>query len=335
VAALTAAGVVALAGTAVVLVGPRIAATADRLADRTGLGEAAAGAILLGAATSLPGVVTTAVGAAAGDADFALSNAFGGIAVQTSFLPIADLALRRVNLEHMAASLPNLLQAALLSTLLALVLLASAGPDLSILGLHPISAVLVAAYVYGMRLAQRAHHAPMWVPQRTTDTVPDEPDVSAPPDSLSRLWARFGAFAAIMAVAGWAVGRSGLALADATGLSSSEVATLVTGVVTSFPELVVLLAAVRLGAPTLGVANVIGGNAFDAMFVPVADAAFRAGSVYHALTAEARFVLALTLTLTAVLTAGLLARQQRGIGFEGLAIAALYLGGMATLLAGV
>jgi len=66
-----------------------------------------ASALLLGAATSLPGVVTTAVGASAGDGGFAVSNALGGIAVQTAFITVADLSLGRVNLEHNAASLPN------------------------------------------------------------------------------------------------------------------------------------------------------------------------------------------------------------------------------------
>ena len=38
-------------------------------------------------------------------ADLAMSNAVGGIAVQTLFLAIADVAYRRANLEHAAASL--------------------------------------------------------------------------------------------------------------------------------------------------------------------------------------------------------------------------------------
>jgi cation:H+ antiporter len=65
--------------------------------------------VLVGAVTSLPGLVTSVVGAADGDASFAVSNSLGGIAAQTSFLALADLTYRRANLEHAAASLPNLL----------------------------------------------------------------------------------------------------------------------------------------------------------------------------------------------------------------------------------
>lgn len=329
------AAAMAVSAVVIAIVGPRLARVADRLADRTGLGEAVAGAVLLGAATSLPGLVTTAVGAAAGDGGFALSNALGGIAVQTSFIPIADLALLRVNLEHSAASLPNLLQAVLLLTMLSLVLMAVAGPDIDVAGLHPVSLVLIGVYLYGIRISRRAHRVPMWLPEETAQTVMDRPDTPAGDETMARLWTRFGLFAAVMATAGWTVARAGLSIVEATGFTSSEVATLLTGVVTSLPELVVLLAAVRIGAPTLGVANIIGGNAFDTMFMPVADAFLRGGSVYHAAPAETAFVLGLTLALTAVFTGGLLSRQQKGIGFEGLAIAALYLVGVVTLLVGI
>ena len=82
---------------------------ADRLADLTGLGEAVFGAALLGASTSLPGAVASIFMAAAGRADLAVGNAVGGIAAQTAFLVFADLAFRRANLEHAAASVPNMI----------------------------------------------------------------------------------------------------------------------------------------------------------------------------------------------------------------------------------
>ena len=53
------AGVVAVAGT-------KLTRAADILADLTGIGEALVGAVLLGAMTSLAGVVTTLVAAVEG-----------------------------------------------------------------------------------------------------------------------------------------------------------------------------------------------------------------------------------------------------------------------------
>lgn len=327
---------IAVAGAAavIVVVGPRLAHVADRLADRTGLGEAVAGALLLGAATSLPGIVTTAVGASEGDGGFAVSNALGGIAVQTFFISVADLGLRRVNLEHSAASLPNLVNSTSLLTLLSLVLVGVAGPRVEVLGVHPLSAVLVGVYLYGLRISREAHQAPMWLPEETAETQADNPDEDDSGEPVRRTWVRFGALAAVLATAGWVIGQGGLSIASASGFSSVEVATLLTGVVTSLPELVVLLAAVRMGSPTLGIGNIIGGNAFDVMFVPVADVFFRRGSIYHAVDAETVFVLGLTLSMTAVFAAGLLSRQRKGIGFEGTSILVLYAVGALTLLVG-
>ncbi len=58
-----------------IVAGVRFTRLVDELADRTGMGEAIAGAVLLGATTSLPGLVTSITGAAGGDAGFAVSNA--------------------------------------------------------------------------------------------------------------------------------------------------------------------------------------------------------------------------------------------------------------------
>ncbi len=102
--------------------GVKITAVVDELADRTRVGEALAGAVLLGATTSLSGSVLSVTAALKGNADLALSNALGGIAVQTAFLAVADLFYRRANLEHAAASAANLMQGALLVTLMAVIL---------------------------------------------------------------------------------------------------------------------------------------------------------------------------------------------------------------------
>ena len=94
--------------------GTRLAALADHLADRLGLGEAFVGAVFLGAVTSLSGLVTTVTAGLDGLADLAAGNAIGGIAVQTAWIALADLAYRPANLEHAAASVPNLTNAVLL-----------------------------------------------------------------------------------------------------------------------------------------------------------------------------------------------------------------------------
>ncbi|SCZ52732.1 cation:H+ antiporter [Thiohalomonas denitrificans] len=325
----------AVATVVITLAGIRLARIADALADLTGMGEAIFGAVLLGGSTSLSGIVTSVVAAHSGYPALAISNAIGGIAAQTTFLAIADFTYRRANLEHAAASIENLVQGALLITLLSIPILAMAGPPVHFLGIHPLSLVLLAAYLAGTRLIARARAAPLWRPMHTHETREDEPTTRAEEHvSLPLLWLVFIALAAILAAAGYAVALTGMAIADRTGLSEGIVGGLFTAVATSLPELVTALAAVRQGALTMAVGVIIGGNSFDVLFTAFSDFAYRGGSIYHAITGDQLFTIALTILLTGILLLGLLRREQTGfanIGFESVLVLLIYVAGMLTL----
>lgn len=324
-------------GTLVIaLIGSQLARTADRLADLTGLGEAVFGAALLGAATSLPGIVASVTTAFAGRADLAVGNAVGGIAAQTAFLVVADIVYRQANLEHAAASVTNLINGALLCALMALPLLAATGPEVSLWGVHPASILMLVIYVGGLQLARATSKAPGWRPVLTAQTREDAPDEAETSVRHTKLiWLRFFFFAAIVGVAGWVVGHSGIALVRHTGLSETLVGTLFTAVATSLPELVTTIAAVRQGALTLAVGGIIGGNTFDVLFLVFSDAAYRDGSIYHAVSQQPLFLISLTILLTAFLLMGLIRRERSGIGnigFESVAVLVFYLAGLVTLV---
>ncbi len=135
--------------------GTRLSTVADQLADRTGLGEALMGGVLLGAVTSISGSVLSVSAAWNNAPQLALSNAFGGMAAQMAFLAVADMVLRKVNLEHAAASVENILQCALLVLVLSVVLLAAYSPEWTLWGVHPGTPILLFTYVYGMHLVSK------------------------------------------------------------------------------------------------------------------------------------------------------------------------------------
>ncbi|GGC97239.1 sodium:calcium antiporter [Aquisalinus flavus] len=327
----------ALATLVILAAGARLAGVADRLADRTGLGEALVGAVLLGAATSLSGLTTSIVAASRGLPELAVSNAVGGIAAQTVFLVAADFFHKRVNLEHAAASIENLVYGIMLAGMLAVPLIAMGGPDWTLFGIHPASLFLVGFYLLGLRLARRTRHFPQWQPENTQETRMDEPDGDNADMSLSSLIVQFAVLAGITGIAGWGIAMSGETLMVSFSLSESVTGALLTAVATSTPELVTTIAAVRRGALTLAVGGIMGGNLFDVLFLAGADAAYRDGSIYHAISGQQSFLLALTILMTAVLIAGLIVREKRGfarIGFESSLVLLLYVGGMALLAAG-
>jgi cation:H+ antiporter len=330
----------ALIGMAVMIViaGVRLTRVADALAERTGLGDAVGGALLLGALTSLPGNVTVVTGALGGDAGFALGNPLGGIALQTVWLAIADLVYRRANLEHAAASLQNVLQSVVLIAMLAVPVLAYATPTLSIGWIHPLTLLIPALYAYGLVLLRQMQRAPMWQPTRTPQTADD--DVGEDPDgggpeagtSTGRLWGTLAGLGLLVGVAGWVVGRAGLSVVAATGLDGGLVGFTLTTAISSLPELVVLVTAVRMGQLTLGVGNIIGGNVYDTLMIAIADVAYVRGSLYSDAGPTSLILLGGTLLMTATLAAGLVMRERRWIGFEGISIPLIYLGTIALVV---
>jgi len=315
--------------------GTRLTAVVDALADRAGFGEALTGAVLLGAVTSLSGSVLSVTAALKGQADLALSNAYGGIAVQTVFLTVADLSYRRVNLEHAAASAENILQGALLICLLAILLIASYSPNLTVLGVHPATVLLLAGYGYGIRLTYRSRLQPMWRPKQTSETREDIPEKQNEAMSLTRLLRSFLILALILGVSGWLLQLVAGALVERTGVSAVIVGMLFTSLATSLPELVTTVAAVRRGAVTLAISGIIGGNAYDTLFAAFADIAYRPGSIYHAGDQLLLFWLAIAVLMTAVLIMGMLVREKRGIvniGFESFLVLLIYIASVTILI---
>lgn len=333
--------VLAIFGAAALVIagaGVFITSDADRLADKTRLGEAMVGGMLLGMATSLSGSVVSVTAALDGRASLAFANSIGGIAAQTAFLSLADMVFRRANLEHASAELANVLQAALLTLLLSLAIVAATGPEISILGIHPVSILLPIIYVLGLRASAKLREEPMWHPVRTSETRQDTPSSDPSDDVATRtLVVRFTALALVLGVSGWIISKAAGVIADRSGLSETIVGAMMTAVATSLPELVTTLAAVRRGALQLAVGGIIGGNAFDVLFLSAADIAYRPGSLYHAVGTADLLWVGIGLAMTSVLLLGLVIRQRQGpggIGFESAAILVLYIGAVALQLGG-
>lgn len=320
-----------LALTAVILVGgTALTRKADEIAEITGLSAALVGALLLGATTSLPGTVLSIATAFQGYADLAIGNAIGGIVVQTAFLAVADMVHRRGNLEYAAASVSTLMQSMLLIALLSLPLVAMNLPAVTLLAIHPLSPLLLVVYMAGLRLIDSAERRPMW---RPTPIVPERrlADTELPARAP---WLSFALLVPVAGLAGFALGQVAVALAGVTGLSQTAVGAAFTALVTSLPELVTAVAAVRRGALQLAVGGIIGGNAYDVLFLALSDVAYREGSLYHAFTSDHVLLVALSILMTAVLALGMLKRDRFGparIGFESVLVLLLYLASLLRL----
>lgn len=312
--------------------GVRMTHVARKLALQTGMGEALMGAVFIGASTSLSGIIASTTAAANGHAEMAVSNALGGIAAQTFFLAVADMFYRKANLEHAAASAENLMMGAFLITLLSIHLVAFATPQFSLWAVHPASFILILAYLYGLRLLAKTHHMPMWLPRRTRETKTERENRHHRRIQFnSPLWLSFLLYSIIVGAAGWVLSKTGIAITLGTNLSEGLVGGVFTAVSTSLPELVIAITAVRLKSLTLAVGDIIGGNAFDTLFIAVSDVFYREGSIYADISIIEQFWLAITVLMTGVVLMGLLHRERHGIaniGWESFLVVLLYIGSL-------
>ena len=131
----------------------------------------------------------------------------------------------------------------------------------------------------------------------------------------------------VMGLGGFVIAQVGSAFIERFGLRSGLVGSLITAVVTSLPEFVTTIVAVRRGALQLAVGGIIGGNTFDTLFLVISDLSLREGSLYHAVGTTDLYWLGTGLLMTGILLAGLIARQREGparIGFESVAMLAVY-----------
>lgn len=311
---------------AIIMAGSRLSKLADNLADRTGMGEALFGILFLAGVTSLPDFAATLSAAVDARPDLAMSNVMGSMAVNLVFLGVGDILYRKANLEHAAASQVNMMLAGLLIVLLTLPLLAIFTPMVSDWGVHPITPVIVAAYLFGLRLVHSAQEKPMWFPKLTRQTVADKPDTRSS-GKLATIWIGFISMAVVTGLAGWLLMESAKGIADQTGLSDTLIGGLLTAVATSTPELVTTIAAIRIGALTMAVSNIFGTNCFNMLVVAAADVGYIQGSIYHDMAPVQMTWGLVSILMTAILLLGLMRRETYGIGrigFESALILGVY-----------
>jgi cation:H+ antiporter len=302
----------------------KLAEYGDVIAVRTRLSGLLIGTILLAGATSLPELLTSISAYARGEPDLAAGSFFGSNMVNVLMLAVVDTATTRVPLMRRTA-VGHALTATLASLLMivaAIFILADFDRAIGWIGID--SLVLVALYFAGIRLISRVGGggpttgAPEVVP---ADTFP----------TLRHGLVGFGACAGLLAlVVPHLVGAS-TEIAKETGLGTSFVGTALLSIVTSLPELLAAIAAVRIGAFDMAVGNLFGSSVFNMLALGVSDAFYFPGRLFDAIDPGFALVALLGLLLTNMALLGNLARVERRVLFveaDALAVILVYVAGM-------
>lgn len=314
-------GLVAVFVAAAVLVawaGARLSRLADAIIDRTGWQPALVGALFLGAATSLPEMVTTTTAMSLGNSDLAVGNLLGGVAGQMAILAVADGTMVGA-ISSQVQRRPVLLQLACLAGLLLLVLGSLAGPGPTLLGANPWSLAILIAYPLALLVL---HRVPGPVEPRSG---PGGPGRALVLQSLLAAAAILLAGAALVASADHLTARLDL---DASWVGATAVAWS-----TSLPELSTTIAAARLGRPTLAFGNILGTNLLEVTILGAVDVLSPEGVLSRA-GSDVAGLTVLGLVLVAICALGVFWRRKpvaARLGMDSWLVLAAYLGGMAWL----
>jgi cation:H+ antiporter len=135
-------------------------------------------------------------------------------------------------------------------------------------------------------------------------------------------------FAAVLVVGAalW-LPRLGAELARQTGLGEAFVGSLFIAITTSLPEIVVSLAAVRIGAIDLGIGNVLGSNLFNLLILGLDDVFYRSGPILSAADASHGVTILAVVTMNALFLIGLTYRvmtKRFAVAWDTGAMAAVY-----------
>lgn len=260
-----------LASVVVVIGAMALARAGDVIAARTGLGHLWVGFLLIAGITSLPELVTNVAAVRIDNPSLAAGNVFGA-----NMLNISKLALilavfgSREIFKQLSGGQEGLAVHALILTGLALTFVVW-GSDVSWFGVSPAAVSIFLVFLIGSRFLYVASKG--------------EPDFEeeAPKHTLRWGWTVFAISAIAVAASATALTISADAIAEETGISASFVGVLAVAFVTSLPELIVGVTAVRIGAPQMAIAGLYGSNSFNIAILGIADVAYNEGSLFAAL----------------------------------------------------
>ncbi len=280
----------------------------DIISEKTGISASWVGLVLLATATSLPELVTGISSVTLVDApNIAVGNALGSSVFNLVILVILDALYKRETLYSMAA------QGHILSASLGVLLIAFSGFSLLLdaAGMSPVwghiglyTPFFVLIYFVSVRAVHRYE-------QRTLHEYTEVSSERYPQATLKS--AIFGFLFAAVAVIAAGIWLSFIAkdITELMGWGQSFVGTLLVAAVTSAPEIVVTVSALRIGALDMAIANLLGSNLFNIVYLAVDDLFYTKGSLLASVESSHAITAFTSVMMSALVIVGFVFRPQR------------------------
>jgi cation:H+ antiporter len=294
-----------LTSAAIVFAAYQLAKYGDVIAVRTRLGGMFIGLLLMAGATSLPELLTSISSLQQNSPNLAAGNLLGSNGFNMLLLAVVDMANRNQRILRNAA-LKHALSGSLTVFMIGLVvffMLADIPVQIGWVGLD--SLLIIAAYVVAVRLIRgnesKASHE---------DQEEDIPEGTL---SLKYGLIGFGLAALLLVIITPVMVRSADEIALLTGLGTTFIGTTLVALVTSLPELVTTVAAIKLGASDMAIGNLFGSNMFNMFAIGLTDFFFTKGRFLEAIDPSFLLVGMVGLIMTGIGLIGNLAHIEKRI----------------------
>jgi len=283
----------------------------DAIAEKTGLGTVWIGLLLIALVTSLPELVTGISAAALVDSpDLALGTIFGSCTFNLAILAILDIlysggpVLNRVSKGHIISAGAGAFLVALAAASIFF------GENLSGLSLGWLgipSLLLFIIYVFSIRQIFNYER------RRNDGKKQQQPALQYSDISRQQVYIGFTMSALAIIGAGIWLAFIGENIADIYNMNNSFVGTLFLALTTSMPELAVGIAAVRMGAIDIAVADLMGANMINIAKIFIIDIFYVRGPILSLVSHSHLITAMITIAMTMVVVIGMRFRYKRKI----------------------
>lgn len=247
--------------------GTRASKNADVIAEKRGLARAFMGVVFIAMITSFPELFTGISAVATVDSpDIAVGEILGSCIFNLLIIAMIELAFRKRELYRLPGKI-NMLPMGFSIILIALLTLGlSLQLKLSIFNVGLIPLLIFILYFIFMRI--------IYLERNVEKGAAVYKKANIKKEAIS-----FTICALVIIAVGWYLPVVGAELAAAMGWSHSFVGVVFLAFITSFPELVVSIAAVRMGSVEMFVGNIAGSNLFNLAIVFFIDIFYVKGAV--------------------------------------------------------
>jgi len=312
----------------IVVAGVRLTKYADILGDRLNIGKVWVGIVVLGLITSLPEAVSALTATLLLNApDLAVGNLFGSNNFNPLLIVVMDLVYRQGSVTDQIPLNKSHLYSAGFSICLSLIVMAEIYfrtyyPMPNVGGLSVGTLLIFVVYISGMRK--------LAVMGDNVEAVVQDPNEEKHRVTMGSVYLNLAMCAVLVVVSAIWLANICNTIAEVTGLGGTFVGSIFLALVTSLPEMVVSISALKLGQFDLAIGNIFGSNMTNTFIVFLTDLFYR-GKLLLGVVSQAHLVtIGLSVILSAILIVGLKTKNKKTLfclGWDSIVLLTLFIVG--------